>query len=85
MSEQGINELTKNFEKCKISKLNIPSSELQTGKWRRENICKKDGQRDSSSEKYQRKLVEEITKTDCPKSNGMRINNRTLEMKKNHH
>ena len=34
-----------------------------TKKWRQENICKKNGQRDSSSEKYQRKRVEEITKT----------------------
>ena len=70
---------------CSImGSLLLTSSEFQTKIWRQENICKKDGQRDSSSEKYQRKLVEEITKTDCPKSNGMRINNRTLEMKKNH-
>ena len=59
MWEQEINELTKNFEKCKISssKINIMSSEFQTKEWRRDNICKKDGQRDNSSEKYQRNLV----------------------------
>jgi len=60
--------------------INTVSSEFQTKEWRQENICKTDGQKDSSSEKYQRRLVVEITHSECPKSN-VRINKRTLEFK----
>ena len=65
--------------------IKIISSEEQTKQWRQEHICKTDGQRDGSSEKHQRDQVEFITNTECPKTNGVRINHRTLEMKKKRH
>ena len=64
-----------------MEELYIERSENQTKQWRKDNICNKDGQKDSSSEKYQRDLVEKITKMRCPKSGNIRINHRTLELK----
>jgi hypothetical protein len=57
----------------------VESSENQTKKWRKDNLCCKDGQKDSSCEKHQRNLIKQITQMECPKSKCMRINNRTLE------
>lgn len=62
--------------------INTESSKNQTKKWRKDNICPKDGQKDSSCEKYQINQVEQITNKDCNKTNGIRINHRTLELRK---
>ena len=82
MSEQGINELTKNFEKCKISssKINIMSSEFQTKTWVHNNISTI--QKDSKREKWQRNKTEKITNKDCIYNRGLRINEETLIMEK---
>ena len=70
--------------KKEMEEIFVENSENQTKEWRKDNICSKDGQKDSSSEKYQRDLVKKITKRECPKSNHLRINHRTLELiKKN--
>ena len=63
--------------------IRIVSSRFQTKNWRKDNICNKNGQKDGSSEKYQRRLVQEITNRVCEKRNGWRINHRTLVLRKN--
>jgi len=61
---------------------NIESSNIQTKEWRKDKVCSKDGQKDSSCEKYQINQVEKITKDKCKKYNYFRINHRTLEFRK---
>lgn len=62
--------------------IRITPSKHQTTEWRLQNICEEYGQRNNSSEKYQRSLVEQITKINCTIIKGFRINHTTLQLKK---
>lgn len=61
--------------------ITITSSKDQTKLWVQKNIS--ETQKDGGREKYQRALVEQITQNKCPKTNYIRINTETLEMKSN--
>jgi hypothetical protein len=61
--------------------IRVVCSSIQNKEWRRLHICKTDGQRDGSSEKYQIDLVKQITKYPYIKTKLPRLNKRTLELK----
>lgn len=64
-----------------VSKIEIIDSKYQTKPWVHKHIS--ETQKDSGREKYQRKLVEQITQKECPKSKNIRINTETFEMRSN--
>ena len=64
-----------------ICKIKITSSKYQTKSWVHENISKT--QKDTARENYQRNLVKDITQKECSKTNSIRINMETFEMKSN--
>lgn len=63
------------------SKIEITDSKYQTKQWVHEHIS--ETQKNTAREKYQREQVEQITKKKCPKSNCIRINTDTFEMRRN--
>lgn len=63
------------------SKIEITDSKYQTKQWVHENIS--ETQKNTAREKYQREQVKQITKKECPKSNCIRINTETFEMRSN--
>lgn len=69
------------FETKDNAKANIVCSSLHTKEWRKTNISRSVGQKDSNCERYQRMNIETITGTKCLIIKGTRINQRTLEMR----
>lgn len=61
--------------------IELVCSSLQTKEWRKKNISKSVGQKDSSCEKYQRMIVSKITRQKCLQVKGSRLNQRTLEFR----
>ncbi len=69
-------------EKLLTIKNKLTHSKYQTKDWRKNQSWYIDG-RHNECEKEQRKCIEEITEIECLKSNGLRINMDTIEIKKN--
>jgi len=71
------------FNKKHISEFSSTPSKEHTKAWRKSQSWYVSNCKSSRCEKLQRATIEHITKKNCPKSDNLRLNKRTLELQRN--